>query len=86
MLNMTKEFIWNLFNQKNLIQLKKFLLIYYFFFFTVFEYTKKCKQIREQVIADSKYDPMLIFQLLINTAQFELKIKELFKMVSKFLL
>nr|CAD7398867.1 unnamed protein product [Timema poppensis] len=40
---------------------------------------KRCKQIRDQVVADSKYNPLQVFELLLNTAQFELKIKEMFK-------
>ncbi|XP_067001738.2 WASH complex subunit 5 [Anabrus simplex] len=40
---------------------------------------KRCKQIRDQVLSDSKYSPLQVFELLLNTAQFELKIKDLFK-------
>ncbi|KAJ8877566.1 hypothetical protein PR048_022021 [Dryococelus australis] len=40
---------------------------------------KRCKQLREQVIADAKYSPQQVFELLLNTGQFELKLKEMFK-------
>ncbi|KAE8748690.1 hypothetical protein FOCC_FOCC004493 [Frankliniella occidentalis] len=40
---------------------------------------KKCRQVRDQVILDAKYEPLQVFELLLNTAQFELKFKELFK-------
>ncbi|XP_078609635.1 WASH complex subunit 5-like [Branchiostoma floridae x Branchiostoma japonicum] len=40
---------------------------------------KRCRQLREQVIADSKYNPGILFELLLNTAQLELKLKEMFK-------
>jgi len=40
------------------------------------EANKRCKQLRDQVHADSKYNPLLTFQLLLNTAQFEFKLKE----------
>ena len=29
--------------------------------------TKKCKQLRDLVITETKYDPLLVFQLLLNT-------------------
>ena len=41
--------------------------------------SKKCKQLRDCVITESKYDPLLVFQLLLNTAEFELKIKDMYK-------
>lgn len=40
---------------------------------------KKCKQLRDFVITESKYDPLIVFQLLLNTAEFELKIKEMYR-------
>lgn len=40
---------------------------------------KRCKQIRDQVLSDTKYKSSEVFELLLNTAEFELKIKELFK-------
>ncbi|XP_042898977.1 WASH complex subunit 5 [Parasteatoda tepidariorum] len=40
------------------------------------EVNKKCRQLREQVINDSRYNPLQVFQLLLYTAQFELKVKE----------
>ncbi|KAG8184568.1 hypothetical protein JTE90_007684 [Oedothorax gibbosus] len=43
------------------------------------ELNKKCKQLRDQVLNDSEYKPLQVFQLLLYTAQFELKIKELFQ-------
>lgn len=46
---------------------------------SVMEPTKRNKSIRDQVIADIKYDPLMIFQLLLNTAELELKLKDLFK-------
>jgi WASH complex subunit strumpellin len=41
--------------------------------------SKRCKQLRDLVIAESKYDPLQVFQLLLNTAEFELKVKETYK-------
>ncbi|XP_064486870.1 WASH complex subunit 5-like isoform X2 [Ornithodoros turicata] len=43
------------------------------------ESNKRCKQLREQVLQESKYQALSVFQLLLHTAQFELKIKELFQ-------
>lgn len=43
------------------------------------ELNKKCRQLRDQVHQDSKYQPLAVFQLLLHTAQFELKLKELFQ-------
>ncbi|KAL3869567.1 hypothetical protein ACJMK2_042235 [Sinanodonta woodiana] len=43
------------------------------------EMNKRCKMLREQVLADSKYDPLAVFELLLNTAHFEFKLKEMFK-------
>lgn len=43
------------------------------------ENNKRCRQLRDQVLSDSKYKPLQVFQLLLYTAQFELKIKEMFK-------
>uniref|UniRef100_T1IW38 WASH complex subunit strumpellin n=1 Tax=Strigamia maritima TaxID=126957 RepID=T1IW38_STRMM len=40
---------------------------------------KKCRSIQDQVIAESKYNPLQVFELLLNTSQLELKIKEIFK-------
>lgn len=40
---------------------------------------KRCRQVRDQVVTDAKYEPLQIFELLLNTAQFEFKFKELFK-------
>lgn len=40
------------------------------------EANKRCKLLRDQVLADSKYSPLAVFQLLLNTAQFEFKLKE----------
>ncbi|KAK3601512.1 hypothetical protein CHS0354_027658 [Potamilus streckersoni] len=43
------------------------------------EMNKRCKMLRDQVLADSKYDPLAVFELLLNTAHFEFKLKEMFK-------
>ncbi|KAJ8919831.1 hypothetical protein NQ315_006360 [Exocentrus adspersus] len=40
---------------------------------------KKSKQLREAVITESKCEPVLLFKLLLNTAQLELVTKEIFK-------
>uniref|UniRef100_A0A6Q2XDG2 WASH complex subunit 5 n=1 Tax=Esox lucius TaxID=8010 RepID=A0A6Q2XDG2_ESOLU len=40
---------------------------------------KRLRQIKDQVIADSKYNPKILFQLLLDTAQFEFTLKEMFK-------
>ncbi|KAK8784186.1 hypothetical protein V5799_009449, partial [Amblyomma americanum] len=41
------------------------------------ELNKRCRQLRDQVHQDSKYQPLTVFQLLLHAAQFELKLKEL---------
>ncbi|XP_077497040.1 WASH complex subunit strump isoform X1 [Amblyomma americanum] len=43
------------------------------------ELNKRCRQLRDQVHQDSKYQPLTVFQLLLHAAQFELKLKELFQ-------
>lgn len=43
------------------------------------EVNKRCKQLRDQVIADSKYNALSVFQLLLETGQFEFQLKEMFK-------
>ncbi|MBN3315330.1 WASC5 protein, partial [Atractosteus spatula] len=40
---------------------------------------KRLRQIKDQVINDSKYNPKILFQLLLDTAQFEFLLKEMFK-------
>jgi len=45
------------------------------------ESNKRCRQLRDQVIQDSVYNPELLFKLLLNTSQYEFKLKE----VSSFL-
>lgn len=40
---------------------------------------KRLRQIKDQVINDSKYSPKVLFQLLLDTAQFEFVLKEMFK-------
>lgn len=34
------------------------------------------RQIKEQVLNDSKYNPRILFQLLLDTAQYEFTLKE----------
>uniref|UniRef100_A0A3Q3W3I2 WASH complex subunit 5 n=1 Tax=Mola mola TaxID=94237 RepID=A0A3Q3W3I2_MOLML len=40
---------------------------------------KRLRQIKDQVLNDSKYNPKTLFQLLLDTAQFEFTLKEIFK-------
>ncbi|XP_010788441.1 WASH complex subunit 5 [Notothenia coriiceps] len=40
---------------------------------------KRMRQIKEQVLNDSKYNPRILFQLLLDTAQYEFILKEMFK-------
>uniref|UniRef100_A0A8D3D872 WASH complex subunit 5 n=1 Tax=Scophthalmus maximus TaxID=52904 RepID=A0A8D3D872_SCOMX len=40
---------------------------------------KRLRQIKDQVFNDSKYNPKILFQLLLDTAQFEFTLKEMFK-------
>lgn len=49
---------------------------------SVSENTKKSKLICDQIYNQSLYNDGLIFDLLITTAEFELKIKDTFKSVS----
>lgn len=37
---------------------------------------KRMRQIKDQVLSDSKYNPRILFQLLLDTAQFEFTLKE----------
>ena len=37
---------------------------------------KRMRQIKEQVLNDSKYNPRILFQLLLDTAQYEFTLKE----------
>lgn len=37
---------------------------------------KRLRQIKDQVLNDSKYKPKILFQLLLDTAQFEFTLKE----------
>lgn len=43
------------------------------------ETNKRCRQLRDQVIQDSSYNPETVFRLMLNTAQYEFKLKEMFK-------
>lgn len=43
------------------------------------EQNKRVKQVRDQVVADSRYNPLTVFELLLNIGQFEFKLKEMFK-------
>lgn len=38
--------------------------------------SKRLRQIKDQVLNDSKYNPKLLFRLLLDTAQFEFTLKE----------
>lgn len=40
---------------------------------------KKTKQLRELVVAETKHDPVHLFKLLLNTAQLELSVREMYK-------
>ncbi|XP_037658369.1 WASH complex subunit 5 isoform X2 [Choloepus didactylus] len=40
---------------------------------------KRLRQIKDQILTDSKYNPRILFQLLLDTAQFEFILKEMFK-------
>ncbi|KAM8966808.1 WASH complex subunit 5 [Pelodytes ibericus] len=40
---------------------------------------KRLRQVKEQVLTDSKYNSKVLFQLLLDTAQFEFILKEMFK-------
>lgn len=40
------------------------------------EASKRCRQLREQVLADAKYDPEALFRLLLLTGLFEFNLKE----------
>ena len=46
-----------------------------FYYFQGFDINKRCRMLREMVTA-SGYDPRAVFELMLNTAQFELKLKE----------
>ncbi|XP_045717243.1 WASH complex subunit 5 isoform X1 [Phyllostomus hastatus] len=40
---------------------------------------KRLRQIKDQTLTDSRYNPRILFQLLLDTAQFEFILKEMFK-------
>uniref|UniRef100_A0A6I8NTA6 WASH complex subunit 5 n=1 Tax=Ornithorhynchus anatinus TaxID=9258 RepID=A0A6I8NTA6_ORNAN len=40
---------------------------------------KRLRQIKDQILTDSKYDAKILFQLLLDTAQFEFILKEMFR-------
>ncbi|XP_037022641.1 WASH complex subunit 5 isoform X2 [Artibeus jamaicensis] len=40
---------------------------------------KRLRQIKDQILTDSRYNPKVLFQLLLDTAQFEFLLKEMFK-------
>ncbi|XP_053571918.1 WASH complex subunit 5 [Bombina bombina] len=40
---------------------------------------KRLRQVKEQILTDSKYNSKILFQLLLDTAQFEFILKEMFK-------
>ncbi len=40
---------------------------------------KKCRQIRDQVLNDTKYQPLTVFELLLDTAELELNVRETFR-------
>uniref|UniRef100_A0A4W3IZN8 WASH complex subunit 5 n=1 Tax=Callorhinchus milii TaxID=7868 RepID=A0A4W3IZN8_CALMI len=40
---------------------------------------KRLRQIKDQVLSDSKYNPKALFQLLLDSAQFEYVLKEMFR-------
>lgn len=44
-----------------------------------FRTVRRTKQIQDQVIADSGFDPIELFELLLNTSQMELKVREIIK-------
>ena len=46
-----------------------------FWCLAVADYNKICKQIRD-LVCSHKYDPKMVFVLLLNTAQFEFILKE----------
>ncbi|CAH1773129.1 unnamed protein product [Owenia fusiformis] len=43
------------------------------------EANKRCRQFRDQIASESRYNPEVLFALLLNTSQFEFKLKEMFK-------
>uniref|UniRef100_A0A8C9L8P7 WASH complex subunit 5 n=1 Tax=Pavo cristatus TaxID=9049 RepID=A0A8C9L8P7_PAVCR len=40
---------------------------------------KRLRQMKDQILTDSRYNPRVLFQLLLDTAQFEFILKEMFK-------
>lgn len=53
------------------------IFIYLFIFYQVYDpNNKRLRQIKDQVLNDSKYNPKLLFRLLLDTAQFEFTLKE----------
>ena len=42
---------------------------------------KRCKQLREEIVNDLRFNPTELFKLLLNTSEFELRIKDLYKLL-----
>lgn len=51
------------------------------YIFSATEGNKKCKQVRDCILSETKFSHLEMFQLLLNSAQFELKVKDMFKAV-----
>ena len=45
------------------------------------EQIKRCRQLRDSVLAETKLDRFQLFQLLLNASQFELKFRNLYQMM-----
>ena len=45
------------------------------------EQVKRCRQLRDLVLNETKLDRSQLFQLLLNASQFELKFRDLYKMM-----
>lgn len=45
------------------------------------ESLKKCRQVRDQVLLDTKYQPVPVFELLLDCAELELNVRETFRIL-----
>ena len=53
-----------------------FILSRQYSYFVGAEMNKRCRQLREQVLIDAKFNALTVFRLLLNVGQFEFKLKE----------
>ena len=51
--------------------------------FSAWDANKRVRQLRETLVTESKYNPQRLFELLLDTAQLEFKLKEVSRFTKK---